>query len=60
MEAKSNEYLTVEAVCEKLSISKGTVYNLFKRGLLKKTKITSDITRIKASELDKYLESKTQ
>ncbi len=59
---KSNldEYLTVNIVAEKLHISRGTVYNLMKKGKLKKTDITDDVTRLKASQVQEYMDSRTK
>ncbi len=54
-----DQYISIEKVCEKLEISKGTVYNLFKRKALLKTKVTSKTTRVKASDVQKYLDSRT-
>lgn len=62
METKTKnleEYLSIERVSQLLEVSKGTIYNLIRKGQLKKTKITSDITRLKASDVQAFLDAQT-
>ncbi len=62
METKTEnleQYLSIERVSAKLEVSKGTVYNLIKKGKFRKCKITPDITRIRASEVQAYMDSQT-
>jgi excisionase family DNA binding protein len=52
---EKEEYLTVKEVCQKLKISKPTLYKLIKEGVIRKRKIRRS-TRILASDIKKYLE----
>jgi excisionase family DNA binding protein len=63
MKAKRNsitlgDFLTIEEVTQILNVSKGTIYNLINAGKIKKYKLTTKSTRLKASEIRDYLESK--
>lgn len=64
MEAKTqnqlDDYFSVKKVSEKLEVSEGTVYNLIKRGVFRKVKLTDDITRLRGSEVQAYCDNRTR
>ncbi|MGE4288583.1 MAG: helix-turn-helix transcriptional regulator [Salinivirgaceae bacterium] len=63
MKAKKNSntlgnFLTIEEVTQILNVSKGTIYNLINTGKIKKYKLTAKSTRLKASEIIDYIDSR--
>ncbi len=52
------QFITIGEATQLLNASRGTVYNLIKAGKLKKYKLTDKSTRLKASDIAIYIESK--
>ena len=49
-------YITVKEAMKKLSVGKNTIYNLINQGKFTVYKIGRRATRLKASEIDEYME----